>query len=67
MKYLRESEHIEGQAAGSASQPPNLNQLISLLQRSQVCLPKQYVNMSNALAVHRGKAGSSFRMMLAYM
>lgn len=37
VKYLGLDAHLEGHTASPASQPPNLDQLISLLQRSQVC------------------------------
>lgn len=35
--YLKQEGHLEGEPGSSMMQAPNLDQLISLLQRSQVC------------------------------
>lgn len=35
--YLKQEGHLEGQAGTGIMQAPNLDQLINLLQRSQVC------------------------------
>ena len=34
--YLQQEGHLEGRGASGTVQPPNLDQLINLLQRSQV-------------------------------
>lgn len=36
VRYLQQEGHLEEQGGGMISQPPNLDQLISLLQQSQV-------------------------------
>lgn len=36
MGYLQQEGHLQGQGEAGVKQPPNLDQLISLLQRSQV-------------------------------
>ncbi len=35
--YLKQEGHLEGEAGSGMMQAPNLDQLINLLQRSQVC------------------------------
>jgi len=35
--YLKQEGHLEGEAGSGIMQAPNLDQLINLLQRSQVC------------------------------
>jgi hypothetical protein len=35
--YLKQEGHLEGQPGTGIMQAPNLDQLINLLQRSQVC------------------------------
>ena len=36
MGFLQQEGHLKGQEAAGVKQPPNLDQLINLLQRSQV-------------------------------
>lgn len=36
VRYLQQDGHLEGQGGGMVSPPPKLDQLISLLQQSQV-------------------------------
>ena len=35
--YLKQEGHLEGEPGSGVMQAPNLDQLINLLQRSQVC------------------------------
>lgn len=39
VRYLQQDGHLEGQGGGMVSPPPKLDQLILLLQQSQVFIP----------------------------
>ena len=45
VRFLQQEGHLAGAGSDATKQPPNLDQLIALLQRSQVCCTTHCTNL----------------------